>query len=146
MREFDRLWAKAEEAELVDMLKNGGRDLIFATRPPLNEGEVHRLGKLEVQILWVRQSAPTRWTVRVRRTLPEQPRMLRTGALPYRSDKRGAVRAPTPAEVERARIESAYQSYEDPLDAGEVQVDDRDATKARLRRAMSVRAAIIGER
>lgn len=145
MRELDRLWLKAEESELNEMLKNGGRDLIFSGRPPLSEGEVRHIGSLEVHVLWVRQSKPGRWTVRVRRTVPERALMLRTGSLPFRSDKSGKVHAPTPTEIERAATESAYQGYEDPLDAGQAPSSDyaaKLATKARLRMAETLQEEI----
>lgn len=148
MRELDRLWAKADEAELADLLKNGGRDLVFDRQPPLREGEVRHIGRLEVRVIWVRQSKPGRWTVRVRRKVPERVLMLRTGSLPYRSDKPGRVRAPTPDEVEQAGVESAYVSYRDELDAGQAvpreQIADF-ARRARLRRATEISEELTGE-
>jgi len=119
MREYDRLWAKAEEMELEELLRDGGRDLVFDHRPPLAECEVRKVGSMEVTVLWVRQPAPDRWTVRVARKVPEKVLMLRTGCLPFTSEKRGVIHAPTPKEVEQASVDSAYIGHADPLDAGQ---------------------------
>lgn len=119
MREYDRLWAKAEGRELEELLANGGRDLTFDRPPPLSEGEVRTVGAMQITVLWVRQPTPDRWTVRVARKVPERVLMLRTGALPFTSEKKGVVHAPTPTEVERASVDSAYIGHSDPLDAGQ---------------------------
>lgn len=121
MQALEQRWREADAQELVTKVREGGRDIEFIGRPPLEAGqEIHFTKRSWCRIEWVRESSPGKFTARVRRFEVDRPRTLRAGTLPHTDPKREAVKAPSKDEVEEAAVESAYQTHGDPLDAGQV--------------------------
>lgn len=145
------------DARIRSKLRHGRREIRLDRKPDLEPGQVvvlrhdrARQPRRWAVVVWVRQSKPGEWTVRVRHHEVEQPRLLRAGPLPYTDHdraRRDRVHPPGPDEIAQAREESHYRTSKDVLDAGDGVSDEwlrKFSHEGRARRGAMIAEAIRG--